>query len=240
MGAGISVNSGVVSVDSEEILLSIAGAIRQFRVLRCDTSVNAGNSGCGLFNDNCELIGIINSKKRDNIDSSGKLTTYDGVNYALPSTYVKNVVENIIYFYNAKYQDGAEDNSVGVHKYLIGLTITIENPRNEYNEVLNTHNLKEDTVVIEVAENSTASNIGFMVGDIIKCFKVISNDNSEVVYSVNRRHELMDNSLKLRLGDRVIYTVIRTNAETGDTYEVDLVEFTVSYDGYAEYKNEQE
>ncbi|MBQ9793106.1 MAG: serine protease [Clostridia bacterium] len=236
-GDGTAVSSGVISTDSEEIVLSIAGSSRQLRVLRMDTPVNPGNSGGGLFNGNCELIGIVNAKKSDYIDTDDDLVTYDNIAYALPANYVKNVVENVIYFYNLKYQEDAEDNSVGVHKYLIGLTITIENPRNEYIEATNTHYLSEDTVVVEVTEGGTAQNIGFMAGDKIKSVKVTSIDETETTYEIKRRHHLIDGMLSLRLGDRVVYTVIRTDAETGEESEVNLVEFTVTLGGYAEYKN---
>ena len=236
-GDGTSVSSGIISTDSEEIVISIAGSSRQLRVLRMDTPVNPGNSGGGLFNGDCKLIGIVNAKKSDHIDANDDLVTYDNIAYALPANYVKNVVENIIYFYNLKYQEGAEDNSVGVHKYLIGLSVVIENPRNEYNAVTNTHYLSEDTKVTAVNEDSTALNIGFMVGDIIKSVKVTSIDELETTFEIKRRHHLLDNMLSLRLGDRVVYTVIRTDSETGETSEVNLAEFTVTLDGFAVYKN---
>lgn len=236
-GDGTAVTSGVVSTDSEEIMLSIAGSSRQLRVLRIDTPVNPGNSGGGLFNNKCELIGIVNAKKTDYITSNDDIVTYDNIAYALPANYVKNVVENIIYFYNLKYQEGAEDNTVGVHKFLVGVSIIIENPRNEYIQATNSNILSEDTVVTSVQDESIASNIGFMKNDKIKSVKVINIDETETIYNISRRHYLMDSMLNLRLGDRVIFTVVRTDKETEVETEVDLVEFTVSLDGYVIYKN---
>ncbi|MBQ3214317.1 MAG: serine protease [Clostridia bacterium] len=236
-GSGVAVSSGVVSTDSEEILITIAGSSRQLRVLRIDTPVNPGNSGGGLFDGEGNLIGIVNAKKADHIDANGDLVTYDNIGYALPANNVKSVVENIIYFYKSKYQEGAEDNTVGVHKYIIGITISIENARNEYIEATNTHILSEDTVVVEVTEDSTAFYTGFMAGDKIKSMRVVSLNEEETIYNINRRHQLIDSSLNLRLGDRVFYTVERVDGETGLETEIELLEFTVSLDGFAVYKN---
>lgn len=61
---GISVTRGIVSVDSEYITMTASDDSSKvtFRVIRTDAPVNSGNSGGGLFNDEGELIGIVNAK----------------------------------------------------------------------------------------------------------------------------------------------------------------------------------
>ena len=78
-GLGISSTSGVVSVDSEYITMTAADGKTAvaFRVMRVDTAINSGNSGGGMYDDNGNLIGIVNAK-----------IVYDGVEnigYAIPS-----------------------------------------------------------------------------------------------------------------------------------------------------------
>ena len=71
---GISSTVGVVSVDSEYLTMTGADDVTEvtFRVMRIDTAVNSGNSGGGLFNDQGELIGIVNAKiMTDDIENIG-------------------------------------------------------------------------------------------------------------------------------------------------------------------------
>lgn len=88
-GAGISVTSGLISVESEYIRMTATDGVGKvsYRVMRTDAAINGGNSGGALFNAQGELIGITNAK------SIGEET--DNMGFALPITPVKYLLENI-------------------------------------------------------------------------------------------------------------------------------------------------
>ncbi len=65
-GGGISATKGIVSVDSEQINLTLAdNTAGTMTVMRIDAAVNGGNSGGGLYDKNGNLVGIVNAKIQD-------------------------------------------------------------------------------------------------------------------------------------------------------------------------------
>lgn len=239
MGGGTAVTKGIVNVDSENIILNIAGAGRQIRCIRTDAAVNGGNSGGGLFDINGHLIGIVNARKASFVDPiTGELEMYNSVGYAIPANNVKNVVDNILDFYLLNYQEDAEDNTVGVHKYLIGITITIDNPRNIYDSTESINKLYEDVLITAVNENSIAKTIGVKVGDKVKSIKITRANGFEEEYFITRMHTLTDVMLTLRVGDTAEFCVIRENESSGNLEEIKLDSFTVSYENYAIYEGD--
>jgi len=237
MGAGIAVNSGVISCDSEYVNLLIGGSGRAVRCLRIDTPINGGNSGGGLFDKNGNLLGIVNAKKADYLNTKdNSIISYENVGYAIAGNNVKNVVENIIDFYEINYNSEKDDNTVGVYKFLIGVELGIENPRNVYSEKYNTNTLYEDVVVSKVNDNSIAKTIGMVSGDKIVKVNVENTTNGNREYTITRRFQLLDNMLTLRENEIVTYTVLRIDANTGLETEVELTPFTVDMQNFAIYK----
>ena len=57
-------------------------------LLQTNAAINPGNSGGGLFNDQGELIGIVNAK------SSG--SNIEGLGFAIPIDRAKDVITNLI------------------------------------------------------------------------------------------------------------------------------------------------
>ncbi len=102
-GAGISVTSGIVSVESESLSLSLSStkAINT-RVIRIDTAVNSGNSGGGLFNSDGKWIGIVNAKTN--------ATTIENIAYAIPYELASAVADNILRGYERQLLDGDATN----------------------------------------------------------------------------------------------------------------------------------
>lgn len=241
MGGGTSVTSGIVSVDSEYAIVNIGGKGRQLRCLRIDTPVNGGNSGGGLFDSQGKLIGIVNAKKTNYASTGSSLVVYDNVAYALCGSNVKNAVKNIVDFYEAKVKtaiangDEVDGINVGVHKFLIGITITSKNPKNVYNSENKTNVIEEDIVVSEITAGGIAESIGFKVGDIVKKFTVTRGEDV-VEYSPLRRFELVDDMLNLRAGDSVVYMIERLNVESGEYDTINLEAFVVDYSGFVENK----
>lgn len=191
---GISVTSGIISVESEEIEMSGADNVTpcEFRVMRIDAAVNGGNSGGGLFNINGELIGIVNAKVVD--------SKIDNIAYALPYDNVTKVANNLIHYYE-------KTNQTAKVKKLI-LDVEAKNMRALYNPISNTTILKEDIVVNSVETNSIAHLIGLHTGDIIKSISI----NGEI-HNLTRMFELDDWLLTVRTGDKIILSVERNNVE---------------------------
>ena len=59
-----------------------------FRVMCTDTAVNSGNSGGGLYDNEGNLIGIVNAKIVDD--------GVENIGYAIPSNVAVSIAENII------------------------------------------------------------------------------------------------------------------------------------------------
>ncbi len=233
MGEGIAVTSGVVSVDREEVSVSIAGEDRVLSCLRLDAPINGGNSGGGVFDINGNLIGIANAKY-----SSVEI---ENVANAILASNVKNVTENIIHFYELNLENELlTDKTAGVHKYLIGFSYYKNvNPTNTYDEETITNNKTSDIIVTGVVEDSIASSIGLALEDIVKGLK-IKRAGSEVFETIyfDMGYEMNDFMLTVREGDEIVLIVDRP--QTGETVthsRVDLTSFTVDATKFIEYKN---
>ncbi len=192
---GISVTSGIVSVDSEYITMTSSTGTSEvsFRVIRTDAPVNSGNSGGGMYNDSGELIGIVNAK----ISSSD----IENIGYALPSNVVRAVADNII-----DYCYGKDCESV--MRGLLGITIEVS----DYDTYFDTQSglivRREEITVHEV----TAGGLGEAIlkaGDVVKSITI-----GEETVTVTRQHHLIDAMLDVRVGDTVSLVIIRDGRET--------------------------
>jgi hypothetical protein len=121
-------------------------------------------------------------------------------------------------------------------KYLIGITITTDNPRNVYDSSSKTNKLYEDVLVTKLGEDCIAKDIGVKVGDVIKSIKITRANGFEEEIFITRMHTLTDVMLTLRVGDTVEYCVIRAEGEGGNTEEIKLDSFVVELDNYAIYE----
>ena len=213
---GISVTSGIISVESEDITMTGADDVTQctFRVMRIDAAVNGGNSGGGLFNINGELIGIVNAKVVD--------SQIDNIAYALPYDNVTKVADNLIYYYE---QNGEESK---VKKLMLGIEVFADNARSIYNPTTKVTTLKEDIVVNSVSLTSSSQNgtgvahmMSMQAGDIIKSISI----NGEV-HTLTRMHELGDWLIAVRPGDKILIIVERdgTTKTLGFAEETGILE----------------
>ena len=162
-GSGMSATMGVVSVVSE--IIDLLGGDDQTtiqpRVIRVDTPINGGNSGGGLFNKDCELIGIVNAKTvSDDIDNMG---------YAIPSEVAIGIANNIIARHNSTktYEDEVATYGYGVNKCTLGVVVKRNNSYAVYNEETGKTEIVIDISVSEVTESGAA--YGYLqVGDKLK------------------------------------------------------------------------
>ncbi|MBQ4120958.1 MAG: trypsin-like peptidase domain-containing protein [Clostridia bacterium] len=197
-GVGISVTSGVVSVESEHITMTAVDNLTPvtMRVIRIDTAVNSGNSGGGLFNAKGQLIGIVNAKL--------KQSSVENIGYSIPSNVAIGIAQNII-----DNCDGKENKSV--IKCLIGITVFTTDTRAEYNDD-GTITLYDTVEIQSLTETSLAKGV-LKAGDILCKVKISDKDE----HTICRQFEMIDILLDARVGDTVTITVLREGKEVSFT-----------------------
>ena len=200
-GGGISVTTGIISVDSEyiEMLSPDERRTLQFRVMRTDTPTNKGNSGGALFDVNGELIGITNAKHGS--------TEVENIAYALPISKVIKLCENIM-------DNGGKTNNGVVKRAVLGSTYSIISSSGviDGNGDLR---IVETVAISEAASRGKAAYQKFRVGDVLLSMQI---NNGEKI-AITRLFQVDDYLLNVRLGDKVHFEV--RNA-TGNTQTVTI------------------
>ena len=189
---GISITSGVISVENETITLIAADNRSRvdFRVIRIDAAVNGGNSGGGLFNTQGELIGIVNAKEVDE--------EIEGMCYAIPSNVAIAIANKII-----NTCDGEE--TVTITKVSLGASFEIASSRSEYNSETKKTSIIQTVSVSEVMLLGSSSG-KLYAGDIILSMKI---DGETIL--VDSLSTIEDALLKLSKGDVIIFEILRNN-----------------------------
>ena len=232
-GQGISVTTGVVSVDSEYIAM---GALDgrdmdddreadevSYRVMRTDAAINHGNSGGALFNAKGELIGITNAKNvEDETDNMG---------YALPSTQVRYLVGNILY---------NVENGIGNYatRAMLGVQTSIES-RSTYRDEAGRLVVSEEIALASFSGASTAAKTNGLasrdnilaIGDVFQSITLKDpNDRSKSkTFAIRRQFEINDLLLTVRKGDTVTFKVLREGQEKTVNVAFDKDGFFVKY-----------
>jgi serine protease Do len=87
---GGTVTSGIISAKDREITIQNESTMQSetMTLLQTSAAINPGNSGGGLFNQNGELVGIVNAK------SAG--SEIEGLGFAIPSNTVQDVMADMI------------------------------------------------------------------------------------------------------------------------------------------------
>lgn len=84
-----TITEGIVSALNREITVETdSGEAITLNVIQTSAAVSPGNSGGGLFNDQGELIGIVNAKSSDTSD--------EGLGFAIPINDAISIAEDII------------------------------------------------------------------------------------------------------------------------------------------------
>jgi len=81
---GGTVTDGIISATNREIAIGSS----KYNLLQTNAAINPGNSGGGLFDDDGNLIGIVNAK------STGD--SIEGLGFAIPINDAMNIAENLI------------------------------------------------------------------------------------------------------------------------------------------------
>ena len=210
-GAGIAATEGIISVESEYIQMSAtdgSSAVTQYRVMRTDAAINSGNSGGALFNVDGELIGITNAK---NANSS-----VDNMGYALPSSQVRNLAENILY-------NRAENCARVAFLGIMVQTVDSKAYYDDYGRL----KIQEEFEVAQAPSSTDAAYGKLNVGDKIKAIKI--NDGDWVIFS--RQYQLIDQLLCVRKNDSVTLKLVDSNGvEREETVLFNQDSYFVKYD----------
>ncbi len=217
-GWGMSVTGGIVSVDSEEVLLSLDDSISTayYRVLRTDTPISPGNSGGGLFDINGKILGVVNSK------SVAEKT--ENIGYAIPASTARRVIASMRYYEGQNLPLGS------IKQADFGFTVKCGGVKSYIDNATGLAKIEETLQVETVNINSLVYGSGqntLTVGDVILKMKVTSADGAVVreEADMTRAYLLEDLSISVRAGDKVTFTALRS----GNT-EPEEVTVTVPYD----------
>lgn len=197
-GDGIAATKGIVSVDSENIDLTLADGVTtgSLRVMRIDAAVNSGNSGGGLFDSNGKLVGIVNAKVQS--------TKIENIAYAIPSSVVYGVYQNLV----------SQQNAYGNAKIkycALGVGVDITDSWAEYDSSSKTTVIKQKVRISSVEYGSVAYG-KLKAGDVLVSINV--NGAEKPLY---RPYMLGDYMLGFKQGDQVKITFVRdgvTNVAT--------------------------
>lgn len=193
-GGGISVTKGIVSVSSERIEMTAADGVStvSFRVMRVDAGINGGNSGGGLFDENGNLVGVVNAKMVDE--------EIEAMGYAIPSNNALAVAQQII------------DNGK-VSKCLLGVTLAVTDSTAVYDT---------ETQVLTIVEQVTVDAVGTGAasGVLKKGDVLVSFTHGGTTTKITRDYILLDLMLRCRVGDQVTLRFVRNGTEHTETITI--------------------
>lgn len=209
----ISVTQGVLCVDSEYIMVADdSGYSIYVRAMRVDAAINAGNSGGGLYNQDGELIGIVNAKS-----NSKKI---ENVGYAIPIDVVAGIAD-----YAIAYCNGATVRKVS--KCSLGVTTKILSSKAVYDSDLQATRLVETIAVSAFDDDSLVKDL-LNVDDVIDSIEIDGK-----VYVIDREFAL-DNALwNVKLNDRQSAEIKLNITRDGNKMEIPV---TVTASSFKELK----
>ena len=181
----------------KKILVLLFAAVMIFSVF-ATASFAAENTekkavASSYVNEKGELIGINNAGNGNE----------QNINYAIPLSIVKGVAENVMYYYN----DG-NDETNGVYKATIGITVSSEKSRYIYNETAGYGEIVENIILSTVESGSIAETIGLQIGDRLVSIKI-----GDTVYALNRYFDIADGLLSLTVGTQFSFVYERSGEE---------------------------
>ena len=197
-GGGTSVTSGVVSVDSEQIPMTMVnGSSTTMRLMRIDTAVNHGNSGGGLFDLGGNVIGIVNAKiVEEDVENIG---------YAIPINVAKSIADSILYYAQSGYTLARQAT------FYLELAVTDSKAVYE-SETGFTH--IEETVAVDTISYYSPLYNKLKVNDVL-----LSVTHNGTPVTITRLHHWNDLMLDFRQGDTLTIKVLRNGSETSVTVQ---------------------
>ena len=174
-----TVTSGIISAVDRTILLEEEGSTSYMEdLIQTDATINPGNSGGPLINNQGEVIGI----------NSIKITSAEGIGFAIPINTAKNIIQSFIT--TGKFEEAY----VGVFAY----------DKNIIPYLDSNLNLENGIYVVQVTFNSPAARYGIQEKDVLLEVDGIS---------LNKMCDLRCYIYEKKPGDTVTLKVLRNNRE---------------------------
>ena len=171
-----TVTSGIISAKNRTIRLQEDNKESYMsNLIQTDATINPGNSGGPLINPNGEVIGI----------NTVKITTAEGIGFAVPIDVIKNVIESF------KQTDKFEEATIGIYAY--------DNQIIPY--INSTHvNFTQGIYVSKIIVNGPADSTELREGDIITNIDGIE---------LNTMNELKSYIYSKKINDEVNLKIVR-------------------------------
>ena len=174
-----TVTSGIISAVDRTILLEEEGSTSYMEdLIQTDATINPGNSGGPLINNQGEVIGI----------NSIKITSAEGIGFAIPINTAKNIIQSFIT--TGKFEEAY----LGVFAY----------DKNIIPYLDSNLNLENGIYVVQVTFNSPAARYGIQEKDVLLEVDGIS---------LNKMCDLRCYIYEKKPGDTVTLKVLRNNRE---------------------------
>ncbi len=175
-----SVTFGIISGKNREVEFD-DGTVMQ--LLQTDAALSPGNSGGALVNTDCEVIGINNAT----MDK----TTYEGINFAIPSNLVVRTIEDI------------RTNGYVKGRAWLGIYVLSDE---EFYNMQNLYDLPDGVFVSDVDDPGPCADAGILRSD------VITQADGQAVASLADLRRFLNTR---KPGDSIVLTIYRAlNSET--------------------------
>lgn len=137
-----TITSGIISATNRTIRIEENNQISYMTdLIQTDASINPGNSGGPLITPSGEVIGV----------NTVKITSAEGIGFAVPINVVKPVIENFV------TQNNFDEAFLGIYAY----------DKEVVPYMITTPNFSSGIYVVHINESSPAISTGIQVGDII-------------------------------------------------------------------------
>lgn len=171
-----TVTKGIVSGKERTVTTTLSsGGNFMIDVIQTNAAINPGNSGGPLCNINGEIVGINTLKLVQN--------EVEGMGFAIPIEMVTSILDRL-------------ENNEKITRPLLG--VTLMDIDNDYylrrNNIYIDSSIKNGTVIFQVEDNGTASEIGLKKGDVL-----LKVDNIEIQNTTHFKYLLY----KHQVGDKV-------------------------------------
>ena len=189
-----SFTNGMVSAISRPVNSEIG---YEMLCIQHTAAINPGNSGGALVNAYGQIVGINSSKIAS--------TSYEGMGFAVPSTTVKEVFDEIV------------QNGYVTNRAKLGINYFPASSNQMYSMIVGANHLPSGTVVIQAVNADSA-----LVNTDVQSGDMITKANGKDLDNVNVLADMIEES---SVGDEITLTICRV--DTKNNYSISEFEVTV-------------